>query len=106
MIDETDWKLKLRYGKSTTPFQHFTVLADGVVEDLKDGFTCRPGRAWMAMRVWATHASESMDMVRAIGAKIGFVVDGRVEVYVTEPDRPPSENPHGYGIKFTPYDDD
>jgi len=106
MNDEKDWKLKLRYGRLTTPFQHFTVLADGIAGDLKDGFECRPGRAWMAMKTWATDTDESTDMIRVIGKQIGFVVDGRVEVYVTEPDQPPGENPHGYDIKFTPYDED
>lgn len=32
-----DWKLKLRYGKETTPFRHFTVLANGVVDELSEG---------------------------------------------------------------------
>ena len=27
------------------------------------------------------------------------------EVYVTEPDQPPGEKPHGYDIRFTPYDE-
>jgi hypothetical protein len=44
-------------------------------------------------------------MIRVIGKQIGFAVDGRIEVYVTEPDQPPGEKPHGYDIKFTPYDE-
>ncbi|MEN6320855.1 MAG: hypothetical protein ABFD82_19140 [Syntrophaceae bacterium] len=106
-MEETikDWKLKLRYGKLTTAFQHFTVLADGIVGELKEGFKCRPGRAWMAMRTWATDSDESIDMIRVIGKQIGFAVDGRVMVYVTEPEQPPGDSPHGYDIKFTPYDE-
>jgi hypothetical protein len=103
--DTKDWKLRLRYGKLTTTFKHFTVLADGVVGKLGDGFECRPGRAWMSMKTWATDADESMDMIRVIGERIGFTVDGRIEVYVTEPDQPPGEKPHGYDIRFTPYDE-
>ncbi len=100
---EKDWKLKLRYGKLTTPFHHFTVLADGIAGELTGGFDYRPGRAWMAMKVWATDSDESMDMIRVIGEQIGFTVDGRIYVYVTEPEKPPGERPHGYDIKFTPY---
>lgn len=98
-----DWKLKLRYGKLKTPFQHFTVMADGEVGELRDGFECRPGRAWMTMKTWATDSEESMEMIRVIGEQIGFAVDGRVLVYDTEPEQPPRENPHGYDITFAPY---
>lgn len=106
MNDEKDWKLKLRYGKLTTPYQHFTVLGDGVVGELTDGFECRPGRAWMAMKAWATDTDEAADMLRVIGEQIGFTLNGRIEVYETEPDQPPGRNPHGYDINFTPYDED
>jgi hypothetical protein len=47
--DTKDWKLRLRYGKLTTTFKHFIVLADGVVGKLGDGFECRPGRALRAL---------------------------------------------------------
>ena len=104
-IDDVDWKLKLRYGKLSTDLKHFTVLADGVVGNLVGGFTCRPGRAWMAMKTWATDADESASMIRLIGADVGFNVTGKIEVYDTDPDQPPRKNPHGYEIKFTPYDE-
>jgi hypothetical protein len=100
---EKNWKLKLRYGVKT-PFQHFTLLADGVVGDLMDGFSCRPGKAIMAMKVWASSTDEAFDMIRTIGEQIGFTVTGRIKLYETLPDSPPRENPHGYGITFTPYD--
>lgn len=102
---ETDWKLKLRYGKLKTDFKHFTVFADGVVGELEEGFECRPGRAWMAMKTWATDANESADMIQVIGRQIGFSVDGEIEVYASEPEQPPGANPHGYEIRFTPYDE-
>ena len=35
--EDKNWKLKLRYGKLKTPFQHFTLIADGIVGDLIDG---------------------------------------------------------------------
>ncbi len=102
---EKDWKLKLRYGKLCTPFHHYTVLADGIVGELVEGFNCRPGKAWMGMKTWATSTGESVDMIKVIGEQIGFTVTGSVEVYETEPTQPTQDNPHGYDIKFTPYDE-
>jgi len=106
MNDTTkDWKLKLRYGRLNTDFKHFTVLADGVVGKLRDEFDCRPGRAWMAMKAWATDGDESADMIRLIGRQIGFTVDGEIMIYDTQPEEPPRDKPFGYGIGFTPYDE-
>ena len=103
--DPKDWKIKLRYGKLTTSFEHFAVFADGIVRQLVDGYYCRPGRAWMAMKAWATDIDESMDMIRVIGNQIGFSVDGKIEVYTAEPEEPPRDKPHGYHIRFMPYDE-
>ena len=108
MPDERDpaWKVKLRYGKTSTPYQHYTVLADGVVEALRQGFECRPGRAWMGIKVWAASPDEAFGMTKAIAHDIGFVQDGKMELYSTDPSEPPGENPYGYDIRFTPYDED
>jgi hypothetical protein len=100
---DKDWKLKLRYGKLQTPYQHFTLLAEGIVGDLEDGFSCPKGSAIMGMKVWATDSDEAADMIQIIGENIGFTVTGKIEVYSTDPVEPPGENPHGYDIKFTPY---
>ena len=102
--EDKDWKLKLRYGKITTPYHHYTALAEGVAGELADGFSCPPGSAWMAMKTWAASPDESGDMISAIGRQIGFTVTGRVHVYETEPGQPPKENPYGYDINFTPFD--
>ena len=104
MEDEKNWKLKLRYGKETTPYKHFTAIGDGVVGDLVDGFECQKGPAIMAIKTWATDADESADMLRVIGGKIGFEATGKIEIYETDPEEPPKDNPFGYGINFTPYD--
>jgi hypothetical protein len=101
---EKDWKLKLRYGKLETPYKHYTALADGIVEELVEGFQCPKGNAWMAMKTWASSTGESADMIKVIGQQIGFKVTGKIEVYETEPTQPPSDNPHGYDINFTPYE--
>lgn len=102
--NEPDWKLKLRYGRLKTNFFHFTVMADGVVEQLPEGFNCRSGPAWMAMKAWAENAGEAGQMTRLIAGQIGFAVTGEVLVYDTEPKDPPKESPHGYDISFTPYE--
>ena len=102
---EKDWKLKLRYGQLHTPFKHYTAIAEGVVGQLAEGFSCRPGNAFMAMKTWASSADESADMIRVIGEKIGFQVIGNTQVYDTEPTQPPRPNPFGYDISFTPFDE-
>ncbi len=100
---EKDWKLKLRYGKIKTPFKHYTAIADGIVGELKDGFDCRPGKAYMGMKTWVLSTEESADMIKAIAKEIGFDVTGKIEVYSTEAIEPPSEKPYGYDIKITAY---
>ena len=104
--EPTDWRLRLKYGQTTTNFQHFVVIADGEVGELTGGFECAKGRAFMTMAVWATDCNEAIDMIRAIGRSIGFSVDGEVRVYVAEPQVPPEGKPLGYAIRFTPYDED
>ncbi len=104
MDNTNDWKLKLRYGKEKTAFSHFTVLAEGVAGDLDDGFSCPKGNAIMAMKTGANTSDESADMVCSIGEQIGFKVTGKIQIYETEPEQPPRENPHGYGINFTPFE--
>lgn len=98
-----DWKLKLRYGKTTTPFVHLTALAQGVMKKNENEFGCPVGPAWMGMKTWATDTAESADMIRVIGSQIGFEVTGAVQIYDTEPVQPPRENPFGYDITFTPF---
>jgi hypothetical protein len=102
---EKDWKLKLRYGRLQTPFKHYTAIAEGIVGELVEGFSCRPGNAFMVMKTWASSADESARMVRVIGEKIGFHVTGNTQVYDTEPTQPPRPSPFGYDINFTPFDE-
>jgi hypothetical protein len=100
---DKDWKLKLRYGNLTTPFQHRTVIAEGVVGELTEGFSCRPGSAFMGMKTWASSADEAARMVSVIGERIGFTVTGHTYIYDTEPTQPPGERPSGYDIQLTPF---
>lgn len=100
------WKLELRYGRLVTPYTHFTAIVDGVAGELQDGFECRPGNAVMSMKTWAIDADESAHMIRVIGQQIGFSTSGKIQIYETEPEQPPGNNPHGYDIRFVPYDED
>jgi len=101
---EKDWKLKLRYGKTKTDFKHFTVLSDGIVGKLVDGFECERGNAWMSMKAWSNSIEEASDMIQYVGGQIGFECKGRIEIYETEPTEPPKDEPFAYGISFTPYE--
>ena len=103
---EDDWKLKLRYGILKTPFQHFTIIANGVVHNLTEGFECKPGNSWMAMKARANNEAESADMIKGIGSELGFEVTGKIEIFSTAPDMPPRETPYGYGINFHSYEDE
>ena len=100
-----DWRQKLKDGRIQTPFNHYSLLADGIAEDLASGFECPPGRAWMSLKVWAPSEEAAVDMVQAIGNKIGFELDGKIMLYETEPDEPPAERPFAYSIDFTPYNE-
>ena len=100
---DKDWKLKLRYRKLKTPYKHFTTLAEGIVEgELRQGYECPPGNAWMGIKTWASSADESGDMARSIGEQIGFRVTGKILIYDTDPTEPPKDEPYGYDITFTP----
>jgi hypothetical protein len=98
-----DWKLKLRYGKLSTPYKHYTAIADGIAGELADGFICKKGEAFMAMKMWAEDTNQAADMISVIGGRIGFKVTGDIQIYDTEAEQPPKERPYGYGINFTPY---
>ena len=104
MDSEKDWKLKLKYGKLTTPYKHYTLIAHGVVGSLVDGFECREGNAYMGIKVWATSEDEAFDMIQSIGDQIGFSVTGKIELLETDPEQRPAEEPFGYDINFTPFD--
>ena len=100
---QKDWKLKLRYGKLTTPYKHFTVIAEGIAGELEDGFSCPPGNAFIGMKVWASDYDEAGNMVQSIGEQIGFKVTGEIEIFDSTPEEPPEEKPYGYDINFTPF---
>ncbi|WP_120497530.1 hypothetical protein [Kiloniella sp. EL199] len=101
---ETDWKLKLRYGKLKTPYQHYSIISEGVVEELSEGFECPKGDAFMAMKIWAEDMEQAADLFTYVSSQIGFQIKGKLETWETDPNEPPRDNPHGYDIKFTPFE--
>jgi len=104
MNTQDAWKLDLKSGKLNTPFEHFTILADGEVENEIEGFDAPKGNAIMGIKVWATDIEESPYMVKSVGSQIGFNVTGEIQIYKTEPEQPPRDNPFGYDIQFTAYE--
>lgn len=98
-----DWKLKLRFGKLITPYNHYTIIADGKVNELSDGFECLKGNAFMGMKIWAESFEEAANLFQSIGKQIGFNATGKLQIFESEPQEPPGENPSGYDITFTPF---
>ncbi|OWV83950.1 hypothetical protein ATY75_05115 [Rhizobium sp. N122] len=99
-----NWRLKLRYGKLKTAFRHFAVIADGeVVTSNVDFGTTAGSAAFFSMQAWAIDSEQATDMVVRIGRDVGFEASGRVYVYSTEPQQPPGQNPHAYGLNFRQY---
>ncbi|MEO8404914.1 MAG: hypothetical protein ABI480_09970 [Chitinophagaceae bacterium] len=101
---ENNWKLQLRYGKLQTAFKHRTLLAEGVANEMKEGFLCRPGPAFMGIKVWISSDEEAAEIIQSIGTKIGFEVTGDIQIFDTEPLQPPQDKPYGYDINFTPFE--
>ena len=100
---ENDWKLKLRYAKISTPYTHYTIIAEGKVEDELEGFMCPKGNAFMGMKIWAESTEQSVDVFQSISQNIKFKITGKLQIYESEPNEPPKENPSGYDITFTPF---
>jgi hypothetical protein len=102
---EKDWKLKLQYEKIVTPYKHYTIIAEGNTDNLIEDFTCPKGNAFMGMKIWAESLDESSDVFQNISRQIGFKITGNLQIYETEPQEPPRENPYGYGINFNSFDE-
>lgn len=107
MEAEKNWKLKLRYGKLQTPFQHFTMMADGEIVETNEDFDIEAGTpAWFSMNLWALDGEQAVDMIITIGRHIGFEATGEIFTYSTDAREPPGEQPRAYGLNFTPYKKD
>jgi hypothetical protein len=95
---DKNWKLKLRYGKLTTIYKHFTTITKGVIQEESE---YSPGNAFMAIKIWATTYDDAADLVESVAEQIGFVITGQIEVFDTEPQEPPKQNAYGYDLGFT-----
>ncbi|SOD14697.1 hypothetical protein [Pedobacter xixiisoli] len=102
-MDLKDWKLKLRYGKIKTPYKHFTIIGNCEVGNLIDEFSCRPGPAYVSMKVWTLDYKQAAEIFSSVGNQIGFTPYDDVEIYDSEAVNPPKEDPFAYDINFTPY---
>jgi len=80
----------------------FTFLSVG---ELVERFSCRPGLAYVGIKTWAKDTQEAADIFFSIGEQIGFEPLDKVEIFSTDPVEPPKDEPYGYDINFTPYDE-
>jgi hypothetical protein len=100
-----DWKLKLRYGKVSTPFTHYTLIAPTKIEIYIEEFDADIGTAWVGMKIWATEQGESAKVYKSVAEQIGLIITGNIEIYNTEAVNPPKDKPYAYDIQFTYFND-
>jgi hypothetical protein len=86
-----------------TPYQHLTILAPVIIKEYIKDFDAQPGTAYAGIKMWATDMDEAVDMAESIGAQTGFVINGRIEIYKTDPVQPPGDEPYAYDINFSYY---
>lgn len=98
-------RLKSRHGLLMTEFTHFTLIADGHVFEPNENYGTEIGACIMGMKVWAEDAEQAADMIVQIGKRLGFKVDGELQVYQTEPEIAAEDQPFGYDVQFTSYAD-
>jgi hypothetical protein len=100
----SNWKLKLKYGKTKTKFSHFTIIADGIVGELSHGFNSRKGPAHMGIKIWALDSEQAVQVAVQTGEQIGFKCNpNKIYVYDSDPKEPPGDVPSAYGINFHSY---
>jgi hypothetical protein len=95
--------LKLRFERIKTPFRHYTLIGDGVVRAPNEEYRTVAGPAIMSMKTWAENEVDAFDLFSEMGRTLGFEAKGRIQLYDTEPERPPEENRFGYDVRFVPY---
>lgn len=102
-----DWKLKLRYGKLTTPFTHYIDFATGFIGEMLSQDSGYPvGPAIMGIKIWAKDMQDSVDLLYGIADQIGFTITGDIDVAEMPPEQPPETEPYGYDCTFTPFQSD
>ena len=103
-MEERDWKLKLRYGQLTTPYRHYTLMADGVIDRKIEDYDNMPGPAFMGIKIWAATEEDATGILIDVGGHLGFNVTGRIEIYETDPKEPPQDSPSCYQVSFHSYE--
>jgi len=103
MGEEKDWKLKLRYGKLKTPYQHYTAIVPVLINAYIEDFNAEPGTAYGGFKIWAMDTEEVVDIVESIAQQTDFVITGKIEIYKTDPVQPPQESAYAYDINFSYY---
>ena len=57
------------------------------------------------MKIWSMNEEESADLYQSVAEQIGFKLSGNMDIYETEAESPPKDNPYAYGINFSYYTD-
>lgn len=98
-----DWQALYKSGKLSTPYSHYSTITDGVASPKSEEFGAIQGHAILGMMLWASSPEEAAHMTRLFAERANFSIEGKIEVYGSEPSEPPRHEPHAYGIKFTPF---
>ncbi len=94
-------KLKPWYTQARTPYHHFTIVAPVVIKEYINKLKASPGKAHVDINLWALDFDEAIEMVRAAAKTHGFIIDGKIKIYCTDPVKPPKEKPYIYSTTFT-----
>jgi hypothetical protein len=84
-------------------YQHYTVIAKGIVGELASGFYCPKGIAFMGMKVWAESRQHAHEIIRETVPGIGFTVTDKIEIFKTKSSQPVKDYPSWYDVQFTPF---
>lgn len=98
-----DWKLKLRYGKLITPYKHFTIIAPVLINDHIVSLNAAPGKAYIGIKMWALDINEATKIIMSVAKEFGFTITGKIEVYSTDAQNPPKDEPYAYDLNFSYY---
>lgn len=100
-----DWKLKLKYGKLKTPFNHYTIIAPVLINEYSEEYAAQSGKAYVGLKIWAENDNVAISMFENLAHDAHFKITGNMELYETDPIEPPTEKQYSYGITFSYYND-
>jgi len=80
-------------------FKHYTLISDGYVGDSTTKM--HPfGNAIFGMKVWASNASEAVDIYNQIGEQKGFEIARGIDIFDSKPEEPCRDEAYGYRISL------